>query len=86
MCEDYRAAATIDLVHDRASRAAGQKVHCPMRVHWGTNGKIGGWYAPLELWRTYCSGEVTGGPVASGHYLAEEAPEAVLASFRSFFV
>jgi haloacetate dehalogenase len=40
MCEDYRAAATIDLEHDRASRAAGLKVQCPMLVLWGSKGRI----------------------------------------------
>ena len=44
MCEDYRAAATIDLEHDRASRAAGQKIQCPLLVLWGSKGKIGQWY------------------------------------------
>ena len=85
MCEDYRAAATIDLVHDRASRAAGQRVRCPLRVLWGSKGKIGSWYAPLEIWRHYCDAEVTGGAVPSGHYLAEEAPGEVLAQLLPFF-
>ena len=85
MCEDYRAAATIDLVHDRASREAGLKVRCPLLVLWGAKGRIGGWYEPLELWRAYASGAVNGGPVASGHYLAEEAPDEVLAAFEAFF-
>jgi haloacetate dehalogenase len=85
MCEDYRAAATIDLEHDRASRAAGAKVQCPLLVLWGAKGKIGKWYDPLEIWRQYCAAEVTGGPVDSGHYLAEEAPGEVLARFAAFF-
>ena len=85
MCEDYRAAATIDLDHDRASRAAGRKVACPMLVLWGAQGKIGGWYDPLAIWRDHCEAEVVGGPVASGHYLAEEAPAEVLTRFRAFF-
>jgi haloacetate dehalogenase len=85
MCEDYRAAATIDLEHDRASRAAGVKVECPLLVLWGSKGRIGTWYEPLELWRRYCSAEVTGAPVPSGHYLPEEAPDEVLAAFDSFF-
>jgi len=51
MCEDYRAAATIDLEQDRASRSAGVKVQCPMLVLWGAKGKIGQWYAPLDTWR-----------------------------------
>jgi haloacetate dehalogenase len=85
MCEDYRAAATIDLDHDRASRADGKKVRCPLLVLWGANGKIGQWYDPLAIWRDYADGPVAGGPVPSGHYLAEEASEAVLAAFESFF-
>jgi haloacetate dehalogenase len=84
MCEDYRAAATIDLDHDRASRAAGLKLHCPLLVLWGDQGKIGQWYDALAIWRGYASGPVTGGPVPSGHYLAEEAPDAVLAAFDRF--
>jgi haloacetate dehalogenase len=84
MCEDYRAAASIDLQHDRASRAAGVKVQCPMLVLWGAKGKIGRWYEPLEIWRRYCAAEVTGGAVDSGHYLAEEAPGEVLAKLGPF--
>ena len=85
MCEDYRAAGTIDLEHDRASRTAGQKVRCPMLVLWGAKGKIGQWYDALAIWRQYCAAEVTGGAIDSGHYLAEEAPGEVLEHFRRFF-
>jgi haloacetate dehalogenase len=84
--EDYRAAATIDLAHDRQSRAAGEKIRCDMLALWGSKGRIGAWYDPLDIWRSYCAGEVSGGPVASGHYLAEEAPEEVLAAFEGFFM
>jgi haloacetate dehalogenase len=85
MCEDYRAAATIDLVHDRESRAAGRKVQCPLHVMWGAKGKIGQWYEPLPIWRAYCSNTVTGGPIDTGHYLAEERPQDVLAAFEAFY-
>jgi haloacetate dehalogenase len=85
MCEDYRAAATIDLEHDRTSRAAGEKVRCPMLALWGAQGRIGTWYEPLAIWQAYCAAEVIGGPVQSGHYLAEEAPGEVLAWFARFF-
>lgn len=85
MCEDYRAAATVDLVHDRASRAAGQRVQCPMLVLWGAQGRIGGWYDALAIWRQYCTADVQGGPVNSGHYLPEEAPGEVLERFERFF-
>ena len=78
MCEDYRAAASIDLEHDRQSRAAGQKIQCPLLVLWGSAGKIQQWYDALAIWRQYAAGPVTGGAVPSGHYLAEEAPDEVL--------
>ncbi|HWL79895.1 MAG TPA: alpha/beta hydrolase [Roseomonas sp.] len=84
ICEDYRAAATIDLEHDRASRAAGEKIRCPLLALWGAKGKIGVWYKPLEVWGSYATGPVSGGPIESGHYLAEEAPEAVLAALEPF--
>jgi haloacetate dehalogenase len=85
MCEDYRAAATIDLEHDRASRAAGEKIRCPLLVLWGKKAKIAAWYDALAIWRGYCAAQVSGGPVDSGHYLAEEAPAEVLAQLREFF-
>ncbi|MBV9249250.1 MAG: alpha/beta hydrolase [Acetobacteraceae bacterium] len=85
MCEDYRAAATIDLKHDRESRAAGRKVQCPTLVLWGSKGKIGRWYDALAIWRQYIAAEVIGGAVDSGHYIAEENPAATLDWFGRFF-
>jgi haloacetate dehalogenase len=84
ICEDYRAAVTVDLAHDRASRAAGERIACPVQVLWGAKGRIGQWYAPLDVWRGYAAGEVTGHAVNSGHYLAEEAPGEVLAALDGF--
>jgi haloacetate dehalogenase len=84
MCEDYRAAASIDLVHDRASREAGQRIGCPLLVLWGGKGRIGVWYDPLAIWRTYAVASVEGHAVPSGHYLAEEAPDAVLSALDGF--
>ena len=85
MCEDYRAAAGIDPIHDRMSRAEGRRIGCPLLVLWGAKGHVGGWYDPLAVWRDYAEGPVTGGPIPSGHYLAEEAPGAVLDWFEAFF-
>ena len=84
ICEDYRAAATIDLTHDRASRMAGEKLSCPVLALWGAKGRIGQWYEPLAVWRDYAQGPVGGHAVASGHYLAEEAPGEVLAALNFF--
>ena len=85
MCEDYRAAATIDLEHDRASRAQGAKIQCPLLVLWGRKGKIEAWYDALSIWKGYCAADVSGGPVNSGHYLAEEVPGEVLERLAAFF-
>lgn len=84
ICEDYRAAATIDLAHDRASRAAGEKLRCPLLALWGAKGSLPRWYDPDAIWRAYASGPVETGAVASGHYLAEEAPAEVLARLDGF--
>jgi haloacetate dehalogenase len=84
ICEDYRAAAGIDLAHDRASRDAGLSVQCPLMVLWGAKGAIGRWYRPLEVWRRYAAGPLSGGAVNSGHYLAEEAPEETLSWVMPF--
>ena len=86
ICEEYRAGATIDLMHDRASREAGQRIACPLLALWGAKGKVGVWYQPIEVWRRYADGPVSGGPVNSGHYLPEEAPEEVLAALDGFLV
>lgn len=84
MCEDYRAAATIDLVHDRESRDADARVRCPMLVLWGDKGKIGAWYDPVAIWRQYCDAPVAGQGIGTGHYLAEEDPDAVIAALDGF--
>ncbi len=85
MCEDYRAAATIDLVHDRACRAAGRKIACPLHVLWGSKAKIEAWYDARAIWRTYASADVTGRALPTGHYLAEEDPQAVTTELLNFF-
>lgn len=84
ICEDYRAAATIDMEHDRLSRAEERRIACPLMVLWGSRGLVGALYEPLEVWRQYAAGPVTGQAMDSGHFLAEEAPEATLAALREF--
>jgi len=84
MCEDYRAAASIDLVHDRADRAAGSQLTIPMRVLWGEYGLVNQCFKPLDDWMQVAS-DVTGKAVPSGHYIPEEVPEQLLAETRKFF-
>ncbi len=85
VCEDYRASAGIDLEHDRASRAAGEKVRCDMLVLWGARGVVGRLFQPLALWQAQCQGRVVGHAVATGHYIPEEQPQETADALWSFF-
>ena len=71
-CEDYRASASIDLVHDRASRAAGEKIACDTLLLWGERGVVGQLFEPLALWQAQCSAHVSGAAIAAGHFIPEE--------------
>jgi len=83
-CEDYRAAVSIDLEHDRADREAGRKVRCPVLALWGERGTVHRCFRPLEDWRRVAEGEVSGRPLPSGHYLPEEIPDEVLQELVPF--
>jgi haloacetate dehalogenase len=83
MCEDYRAGATFDRALDDADRAAGRQIGCPTQVLWGSHGRVGRWYDPLEIWRDWTT-EVTGQAIDSGHFLPEENPEDTLAALLAF--
>ena len=74
-CEDYRAAATIDLDHDEADAAAGRCVTCPLLALWGTRGFVGQHYDVEDIWRQYAT-DVRTTALDCGHFLPEEAPEA----------
>ena len=82
-CEDYRAAASIDLEHDAADRAAGRRVRCPLLALWGERGVVHRLFDPLAEWRAVAD-DVRGRPLPCGHYLAEEAPDATLAELEAF--
>jgi haloacetate dehalogenase len=84
ICEDYRASATLDLEHDRADVAAGQRLGQPLRVLWGEHGAVGRCFDVLALWRERAA-DVSGTQLPCGHYLAEEMPEALLAEALNFF-
>ena len=84
MCEDYRAAATIDLIHDRSDRAAGKMLKMPLKVLWGEHGLVNQCFKPLEDWRVVAK-DVAGKAVPSGHYIPEEIPDVLLAEARQFF-
>jgi haloacetate dehalogenase len=84
MCEDYRAAASIDLEHDRQSIAQKQLLEMPVRVLWGEFGQVNACFKPLADWQALAS-HVTGQTVPSGHYIPEEIPEILIAEALTFF-
>jgi haloacetate dehalogenase len=84
ICADYRASAGIDLVHDRADVAAGRRLKQPLRVLWGAHGVVGDCFDVPALWRERAD-DVSACAIDSGHYLAEEAPQAVLDEAFEFF-
>jgi haloacetate dehalogenase len=77
ICEDYRAAAGIDLEHDRADRDAGARLIMPLMVLWGEQGVVHRCFEPLKEWQEVAL-DVQGGTLPCGHYIAEEAPQALL--------
>ncbi len=83
MCEDYRAAASIDLEHDRAD--ADKRIARPVRVLWGERGVVHRLFTPVADWQAKSAGTVTGRPTPTGHYIAEEAPALLANELDAFF-
>ena len=81
MCADYRASFHIDRQMDAKDRDAGRRIACPVLVHWGSEESA--LSDSFEVWRRW-AGSVEGGPLPSGHFIPEEAPEELLGSLRSF--
>ncbi|HEX8165707.1 MAG TPA: alpha/beta hydrolase [Beijerinckiaceae bacterium] len=87
-CEDYRAGATRDREHDEADLAAGRTIACPIFVMWSsfylTRGATAASDSPLDVWCKSFAPGASGAEVASGHFVAEEAPDATLSAMTSF--
>ena len=84
-CEDYRASAGIDLVHDRESRARGNKIACDTLVLWGERGVVQKLFDPLALWQAQCTGIVSGHAMPAGHFIPEELPLETAHALVQFF-
>ena len=84
MCEDYRASAGIDLEHDRVDRAARHRLAQPLRVLWGADGVVERCFDVARLWAEVAP-QCSGRAVPCGHYIAEEAPDVLLAEALDFF-
>lgn len=83
ICEDYRAAAGIDLEHDRSDRKQGRMVSAPVLVLWGVKGTVGQLYDVLETWSAVAD-RVSGRGLPCGHLIQEEAPADLLAEVLPF--
>ncbi len=82
-CEDYRAGQTLDLAHDQADVEAGKRITVPVLALWGQAGIPGKTTGPLAVWGHWAS-DLKGEAIDSGHFLAEENPEATLPPLLSF--
>jgi haloacetate dehalogenase len=88
ICEEYRAATTLDWEHDTADKRTGWRIKCPVLALWSARGPLNAWYAaeggPLAIWRAWAD-EVTGEPVEGGHFFPEEMPETTANGLAGFF-
>jgi len=82
-CEDYRASATIDLVHDRKDRK--KLLNIPIQVLWGKNGVVGKQFNSLKIWRKYTKKKVYGAGVKCGHFIPEQNPKETIKHLKFFF-
>jgi haloacetate dehalogenase len=88
ICEEYRAAATLDREHDEVDRAQGRRIAAPLLALWSAEGPLAIWYieagGPLALWRVW-GDDVQGHSIHAGHFFPEEAPEETADALRAFF-
>ena len=84
ICEDYRAAATLDFAHDEADRREGRRITCPVLALWGRQAKLDEWYDVVGIWQEWAE-DVRGRALGCGHYLPEEAPGETYSELRAFF-
>jgi len=88
ICEEYRAAASLDRVHDHADREAGRRISCPVLALWSEHGALAEWYrdedGPLGIWRNWAE-DASGGAMSGGHFFPEEAPIETAATLDAFF-
>jgi haloacetate dehalogenase len=89
ICEEYRAAATIDVEHDEADKQAGKRIECPMLHLWAEGGPLDTFYerdgGPLGIWRQWAP-RADGKPMQGGHFFPEENPDDTAVLVKQFLV
>jgi haloacetate dehalogenase len=87
ICEEYRAAATLDRTHDAADQALGRTIVCPVLALWSALGGLATWYSsdggPLALWRLWAE-DVHGREIGGGHFFPEDASEETTEALQDF--
>jgi haloacetate dehalogenase len=88
ICEEYRAAATLDRDHDNQDRANSRRISCPTLALWSTGSALDTWYVqdggPLAIWNNWAA-NVQGHSMNGGHFFPEEQPELTATLLQSFF-
>ena len=82
VCEDYRAAVSIDIEQIKAD--GGRKATVPLLALWGAKGTVGQLFDVMGLWREEAQ-DVRGQSLPCGHLLPEEDPDGVLSAIQDFF-
>ena len=83
-CEDYRAAASIDLEHDRLD--LDQLLDIPIQVLWGKYGVVGNQFLPIDIWQKYTKCKVKGKAMPCGHFIPEEDPKGTIKELKNFLL
>jgi haloacetate dehalogenase len=83
ICQQYRAAASVDRTDERADREQCRTVQAPVQVLWSGQGAVDAWYDPIDIWMGWAS-DVSGQPISCGHFLAEERPDLTASLLRGF--
>jgi haloacetate dehalogenase len=88
ICEEFRAAATIDHLHDNEDRERGASIACPLLALWSAGGPVDSWYnevgGPLSIWRNWAK-QVEGYAMEGGHFFPESNPDQTAAALLQFF-
>jgi haloacetate dehalogenase len=87
ICEEYRAAATVDVEHDSADKDASKKIDCPMLHLWAEGGPLDTFYAkdggPLGIWKQWAP-QARGQAMKGGHFFPEENPDDTVVLVKRF--
>jgi haloacetate dehalogenase len=77
ICEEYRAAATLDIEHDEKDQRGSVRIKSPMLHLWAAGGPLDTFYqrlgGPLGIWRKWAD-NVQGQAIKGGHFFPEENP------------